>query len=55
MLANTIAGIGHAFFAASFVPFIIGLANPPLPMIILTLIDSIFFWTLAIVILERKK
>lgn len=55
MIANIISGMGQAFFAASVLPFILGLAHPPIIVVSLILIESIVCWILAIAILGEIK
>lgn len=55
MLANILVGIGHAFFAANFIPFLLGLAELPIIVVVLLLGESIFCWAISIVILGGIK
>jgi len=53
MLANIIAGIGHGCFASSFVPFLIGLEQSKI-VVVLLLLASIGCWIIAIIVLGLK-
>jgi cadmium resistance protein CadD (predicted permease) len=55
LLAQTIASIGNGFFIASFVPFLIGLEQLKISVVILMLIVSIFCWIASIILLGEIK
>ncbi len=47
--------IGQAFFISAFIPFLVGVAEPTAIVVILTLINSIGFWIIAVALVGGKK